>query len=511
VRVRADVPEWNRRQALVIAILFVLLLTALGAVLNVGGLRKGLLSGHRSPRIQSLAVLPLVSLSHDPEQDYFADGMTDELITNLAHIRELRVVSRTSVMHYKGTKKTLPEIARELNVDALVEGTVLREGKRVRISAQLVRGSADSHLWAKAYTRDLSDVLVLQEEMAREIAGEITINLSPREKAVLASARQVNPEAHELYLKGRCFWNKRTREALQKSLEYFQQAIEKDPNNALAYAGVADAYFVMGAYHILPVPKADAKAEAAAMKALQLDNTLAEAHTALANVRCNAWDYQGAEKEFKKAIELNPGYATAHQWYGAGPLVNFGRFDEAIAEVQKAESLDPLSLIISAQVGWVLFYARHYDQAIAQQKKTLEMDPDFAYAHNWLMNTYVAKGMFDEALAENAKTNGGKPERELTARVAALQGKPGEVIRLIQRMKGREKEFEDRGDGGFFVDWMAIHYSLIGEKDQALLYLEKGYRKHSEEIQYLKVEREFDPLRSDPRFRELERRAGLPE
>jgi TolB-like protein/DNA-binding winged helix-turn-helix (wHTH) protein len=489
--------------------LAIALLVVIGGGWKIAGLRSPLFGGSRIPRIRSLAVLPLENLSRDPEQEYFADGMTDELITDLAHIGELRVVSRTSVMHYKGTKKTLPEIARELSVDAVVEGSVLREGNRVRISAQLVRASTDTHLWANSYARDLPNVLALQDELAREIAKQITVQLTPNEQAELARARPVNPEAHELYLKGRFYWNKRTRETLKKSLAYFQQAIEKDPNDALAYAGLADAYAMLaaGEYSVMPWAEAGPKAEAAAIKALQLDDSLAEAHTSLGYVKCDLWDYQGAEREFKRAIELNPGYATAHQWYAECPLVPFGRFSEAIAEIRKAESLDPLSLIISAEVGSVLSTARQYDQAIAQETKTLEMDPDFAVAHDRLADVYLAKRMFNEFLAERLKLIGHQ-DRESSAVVAALQGKPDELIQFIKRMKSRRKEFDEKGSE--FDGWMARLYIAIGDKDQALLCLDKAYQEHSEVIQILRVAPEFDPLRSDPRFQDLLRRAGLP-
>jgi tetratricopeptide (TPR) repeat protein len=360
---------------------------------------------------------------------------------------------------------------------------------------------------ANSYSRDLPNVLALQDELAREIVKEITVQLTPRERAHLASARSVNPEAHELYLKGRFYWNKRTPETLKKSLAYFQQAVAKDSNDALAYAGMADAYAMLGAgeYHVLPAAEGDPKAEAAAIKALQLDDSLAEAHTSLAYIRCNAWDYQGAEKEFKRAIELNPGYATAHQWYAECPLVPFGRFSEAVAEMRKAESLDPLSLIISSEVGSVLYQARQYDQAIAQEKKTLELDPDFAVAHDRLADVYLAKRMFNEFLAERLKLIGHK-DRESSAVVAALQGKPDELIQFIKRMESRRKQLEKDSE---FDGWLARLYIDIGDKDQALLCLERAYQVHSEVIQGLKVAPEFDPLRSDPRFQDLVRRAGL--
>src|ERR1700745_351860 len=351
--------------------------------------------------IRSLAVLPLESLSTDASQDYFADGMTDELISDLGQIGALRVISRTSVMTYKNARKPLPQIARELSVDAVVEGTVLRSGDRVRITAQLIEASTDKHLWSKSYEGELRDTLALQNEVARNIADQIRINLNPQEQAALKNVRVVNPEAYESYLKGRYFWNKRTADGLKVALAYFNQATGEDPKYARAYSGLADTYVLLGdwEYGVLTPNEAFPKAKAAAIKALELDNTLSDAHTSLASLGMFDWDWRSAGEEFRRAIELNPGYATAHQW-DAWHLDLLGRKSEAIAEMRKAESLDPLSLIISADMADVLFVVGLYDESIRQSRKTLEMDPNFAIAHFELGQAYAQKRMYSEAIAE---------------------------------------------------------------------------------------------------------------
>ncbi len=352
--------------------------------------------------IRSIAVLPLENLSGDASQNYFADGMTDELITDLAQISALRVISRTSVMVYKGARKPLPQIAHELNVDAVVEGTVLRSGDQVRITAQLIEASTDKHLWSQSYEGELRDTLALQNRVATAIADQIRINLTPREQAALKNVKVVNPEAYESYLKGRYFWNKRTADGLKVALAYFKQAVEEDPKYAQAYSGLADTYALLGdwQYAVMTPKEAFPKAKAAAIKALELDSTLGEAHNSLAFVLDGFdWDFDSAGKEFRRAIELNPGYATAHHWY-AWHLSLLGRFDEAIAEMRKAENLDPLSLIINADLAELLVLAHSYDESIRQSRKTIEMDPNFALAHNQLAQAYLQKHMYDEAVAE---------------------------------------------------------------------------------------------------------------
>jgi TolB-like protein/DNA-binding winged helix-turn-helix (wHTH) protein/Flp pilus assembly protein TadD len=494
------------------AAIFVMVLAAFTA--NVGGWRDRLVggsgTGSNPDHIQSLAVLPLANLSRDPGQDYFADGMTEALITDLAQIGSLRVISRTSVMHYKGTSKTLPEIGRELKVDVVVEGAAQTSGGRVRITAQLIRAADDRHLWAESYERDVRDVLALQDEVARTIANEIKVKLTPQEQGLLTSARPVNPQAHELYLKGRYYWNKRTPEALNKSLEYFREAIDKDPSYALGYAGMADAYAMLGSgeYGILPPKEAFPKAEAAAMKALELDSALAEPHATLGYSKDFDWDWQGAEREFKQAIDLNPGYTTAHHWY-ALHLTTLGRNTEAIAEIRKAQSLDPLSLIISADVAWVFYFARRYEQEGEQARKTLEMDSTFPIAHMYLSYSYLHMGKHKEAVAEMKKavdlSGGSLPMVGNLAYIYALAGRRYEAIKILNYLKARSKrEFVS-------PDVLAQIYTGLGDKDHAIAWLEKGYEQRSDFTGLLKVLPELDPLRSDPRFEALVRRVGLPQ
>src|SRR5271170_2271747 len=398
-------------------------------------------SGGAAPVIRSLAVLPLESLSNDDSQDYFADGMTDELITDLGQISALRVISRTSVMTYKHARKPLPQIARELNVDAVVEGTVLRSGDQVRITAQLIQASDDKHLWAQSYEGDLRDTLALQNQVARAIAEQIRINLNPQEQAALKKVAVVDPEAYESYLKGRYFWNKRTADGLKAALAYFDQAIEEDPKYAEAYSGSADTYALLGdwQYAVMTTKEALPKAKAAAVKALDLDSTLGEAHNSLAFCLDGFdWDFEGAGKEFRRAIELNPGYATAHHWY-AWHLSLLGRYDEAIAEMRKAENLDPLSLIINADLAEILGLAHAYDESILQSRKAIEMDPNFALAHNQLGQAYLQQHMYKEAVVELQKAvqlSGGSPTCIANlARAYALSGRRNEALTLLSDLK----------------------------------------------------------------------------
>ena len=464
--------------------------------------------GHRSAAIRSLAVLPLENLSGDAAQSYFSDGMTDELITDLAQISALRVISRTSVMTYKGAHKTLPQIARELNVDAVVEGTVLRAGDQVRITAQLIDASTDKHIWSQSYEGDLRDTLALQDQVARAIAEQIQINLTPREQAALKSVRVVNPESYESYLKGRYFWNKRTADGLRVALAYFNQATEEDPNYAQAYSGLADTYALLGdwQYAVMTPKEAFPKAKTAALKAVELDSSLGEAHNSLAFVLDGFdWNLDSGGKEFRKAIELNPGYATAHQWY-AGHLALLGQYDEAIVEMKKAESLDPLSLIINADLAELLVLAHSYDEAIAQSRKTIEMDPNFAMAHNQLAQAYLQKHMYDQAIAElqNAvQLSGGSPTCIANlARAYSLSGKRSEAMKLLNDLKSSSTAKSSHASE------VAAIYASLGDKDEAMNWLEKGYAERFNPGVLIRPA--FDPLRSDPRFQHLVQRVGLP-
>jgi TolB-like protein/DNA-binding winged helix-turn-helix (wHTH) protein/Flp pilus assembly protein TadD len=460
-----------------------------------------------SPVIRSLAVLPLESLSNDASQDYFADGMTDELISDLGQISALRVISRTSVMSYKHVRKPLPEIARELDVDAVVEGTVLRSGDRVRITAQLIDASTDKHLWSESYEGEFRDTLALQNEVARAVADQIRVNLNPQEQIALKNVRVVDPAAYESYLKGRYFWNKRTANGLNVALAYFDQAIDEDPKYAQAYSGLADTYALLGdwQYAVMAPKEALPKAKAAATKALELDNTLGEAHNSLAFVLDGFdWDLDSGGKEFRRAIQLNPGYATAHHWY-AWHLALLDRYDEALVEMRKAENLDPLSLVINADLAELLILAHSYDESIQQSRKTIEMDPNFALAHNQLAQAYLQKRMTDEAITELRKAvqlSGGSPTCIANlARAYAASGKPSEAAKLLSDLMKRSSPNYS------YASEIAMIYASLGDTNRAMNWLEKGYDERFNPGVLLRPG--FDPLRSDPRFEDLAHRVGL--
>jgi TolB-like protein/DNA-binding winged helix-turn-helix (wHTH) protein/Tfp pilus assembly protein PilF len=463
---------------------------------------------HPSLVIRSLAVLPLESLSNDASQDYFADGMTDELISDLGQISALRVISRTSVMAYKHTRKPLPQIARELNVDAVVEGTVLRSGDQVRITAQLIEASSDNHLWSQSYQGELQDTLALQSKVAKAIADQIRINLNPREQAALENVKVVNPQAYESFLKGRYFWNKRTADALKVALAYFNQAIDEDPKYAEAYSGLADTYALLGDWQYAAMTPKEAlpKAKAAAIKALELDTALGEAHNSFAFcLDAFDWDFDSAGKEFRRAIELSPSYATAHHWY-AWHLSVLGQYDEAIAEMRKAQNLDPLSLIINADLAELLVIAHSYDESIRQSRKTIEMEPNFALAHNQLGLAYLQKHLNDKAVAELQKAvqlSGGSPTCVANlASAYVVSGNRNEAVKLVSDLKKRSRPSYS------YAPEIAVIYAALGDTDQAMNWVEKGYEERFNPSVLLRPG--FDSLRSDPRFRDLARRIGLP-
>lgn len=462
----------------------------------------------RAPVIRSLAVLPFESLSSDASQDYFADGMTDELISDLGQISALRVISRTSIMTYKHARKPLPQIARELNVDAIVEGTVLRSGGRVRITAQLIEASADKHLWSQSYEGELRDTLALQNKVAQAIADQIRISLNPQEQAALKNVKVVNPEAYVSYLKGRYFWNKRTAESLKVALAYFNQAIEEEPRYAQAYSGLADTYALLGdwQYAVMTPKEALPKAKAAATKALELDGALGEAHNSLAFCLDGFdWDLESAGKEFRKAIELNPGYATGHHWY-AWHLALLRQYDEAIVEMRKAETLDPLSLVINADLAELLALAHSYDESIRQSQKTIEMDPNFGLAHNHLGQAYLLKHMNDEAVTELQRAvqlSGRSPTCMANlARAYVASGRRSEAVKLLNELKKRATPGASHGTE------IAVIYAALGDRDQAMNWLQKGFEERFNPGVLLRPG--FDPLRTDPRFEDLVRLVGLP-
>jgi TolB-like protein/DNA-binding winged helix-turn-helix (wHTH) protein/Tfp pilus assembly protein PilF len=478
-----------------------LLLVSLGAW-------KLYFSNRPSPVIRSLAVLPLESLSSDASQDYFADGMTDELITDLGQISALRVISRTSVMAYKHARKPLPQIARELNVDAVVEGTVLRSGDQVRITAQLIEAATDKHLWAQSYEGELRNALSLQNNVAKAIADEIRINLNPQEQAALKKVTVVDPEAYESYLKGRYFWNKRTADGLSKAIDYFNEAIKRKPDYAQAYAGLADSYALAGdwKYGVLDPKEAYPKAKAAAAKAIALDGTLGEAHISLAFCLENFdWDSESAGREFTQGIELSPRYAIGHEWYG-WHLAALGRHDEAIAEVDKAASLDPLSPSIGADLAEELLVAHRFDEAIKQIRKTIILEPFFGPAHYVLGQALVQKHNYNEAIAELQKAIELSPgSTAFTANLAyayAVSGMRDEAAKKLDDMKNRSPQaFSNAPE-------IAMVYIGLDQKDQAMAWLEKGFAERFSP--WVLMRPCFDPLRSDPDFEDLVRRMGRP-
>ena len=466
-----------------------------------------------SPVVKSLAVLPLENVSGDPAQEYFADGMTDELITDLAQISSLRVISRTSAMQYKGAHKSLPEIARELAVDGIVEGTVFRSGRRVRITSQLIYAPSDQHLWAHSYERDLPDVLTLQNEIAQAVAHEVGATIIGKQVSVRAvspevSVRAASPEAYESYLKGRYYFNQRTGNALNKSIEEFQEAIAREPNYALAYSGLADAYAMLGFRGHFPSEDALSLAKAAASKAIALDETLAEPHASLAFIaETHEWDWAAAEREYKRALELNPGDARAHHWY-AGYLMYVGRFDEGIAEAERARDLDPLSLPVNNALAGRLLTAGRVDEALRQLQKTLGMNPKFAPAHQTLGWILLNKGKHQEAIREfqQAVQLAGPDDMDLTLDLGyayATVGNQNEARRILAKMK----KLHERGLVPSAP--VGILYGALGDLNDAFAWLDKAYKERDPELTYLKVGRRFEPLRNDPRLQKLLLRMGL--
>jgi len=410
-------------------------------------------------------------------------------------------------MHYKGTNKSLPEIARELNVDAVVEGTVQRSGDRVHVSAQLIRAASDSHLWAAEYDRDLRDALDLQSEVARAIADEVRIKITPAEQKLLITKRAVTREAIDTYLQGRYFLNQSTEQDLRKAVAYFEAAIKADPNYAQAYAGLADAYNRLGTTMIGELPPLEARrtAESAARKALEIDNEVAEAHAALAYVNHFNWNWAVAEEEFKRSLELNPNYANAHRQY-AVYLVARGRVDEALAEIDRAQEIDPLSLFISSSRGFILQNARRYEDAIDQLRRVIALEPD-QYQANWFLGiTYVANRQFDEAIAASEKAvavSGRSPAALGPLGMAyGFAGRKREANKILNELLQLQKQR--------YLTPMALVYVYIGlgNKDQAFAWLEKAYQERSNHLSFSKVSPTFDSLRSDPRFADLLRRIG---
>jgi TolB-like protein/DNA-binding winged helix-turn-helix (wHTH) protein/Tfp pilus assembly protein PilF len=461
--------------------------------------------------IQSIAVLPFASLSDDPEQEYFSDGVTDELITRLAQLHSLRVISRSSVMRYKGTRKSVQEIAAELGVEAIVEGTVSRSPERVRVSAQVIRVKPEEHLWAQHYDRPPGDLVALQEQLAREIADGIRVQLSAGERTALGAQRKVDPVAHEAFLKGRYFWTRRNQASTRRAQEFFQAAIDADPDYAPAYAGLADSFITLSLpealQEALPPEAAYPQARAAVLRAIELDATLGEAHATLAHILFQYdRDWDAADREFRRAIELSPNYANAHQWFALS-LFWRGRVDEALREVRQAHELDPLSLVVNANECFILGGAGQFDAAIAQCRRTLELEPKFALARYRFGQVLIMQGKYAEAVPELRQTvelSGRCPRAVAELALAlALSGdmkEPAQLLASLQAEAGR------RYVGQFDL---AVIHAALGQQELALTALEQAYDEHSPSLSLVGWSPAFSALRGTPRFIEIERRIGL--
>src|SRR5438094_7569361 len=451
---------------------------------------------------KSIAVLPFDNLSGDPQNAYFSEGVQDEILTRLAKIAELKVISRTSTQRFKSAPNDLRQIAQQLGVANILEGSVQKANDQVRVNVQLINALTDAHLWADTYDRKLTDIFAVETEIAKTVADMLQAKLTGSEQHVIAARPTANTEAHQLYLKGRFFWNKRTGNDLKKSIDYFEQALAADPSYALGYAGVADAYVFLPGYTAGAPGDYYPKGKAAAKKALELDETLAEAHTTLAlAIWYYDFDFKRANREFQRAIELNPNYATGHQQYGNNTLSALGRFDDAIVEGKRAVELDPLSLVINADLGMNYYYARRYDEAIEQLRKTLEMDPGYYYAHVNLGEVFSAKRAFDEAISEYQKARALNDDPfvlGLLGHAYASSGNKSEALTILELLKEVSRQR--------YVSMysFAIVYLALGDKQDALRWLEQCYQDRAgADIGWIRVDALVDPLRGDPRFEAL--------
>lgn len=458
--------------------------------------------------IQSLAVLPFVNVSGDPKMEYLSDGIAESIITNLSQSPNLGVISFNSVMRYKNEPPDPQTLGRQLDVQAVLMGRLVNRGNNLAVSAELVDTRNNRQIWGYQYNRELSDILSIQQDISREIYENLSLRLSGEEKSRLARRSTANAEAYQLYLQGRYQWNKRTLDAMQQSIEYFQLAIREDPEYALAHAGLADAYALLADYNVLPANEVMPRVKEAALRALALDDTLAEAHTSLAWAHFTYdWSWPDAEREFKRALELNPKYPVAHYWYGEY-LTALGRFNEALSEMNRARELDPLSLIINLALGYRSYYARQYDQAIERCQEVLAMDPNFAVAHMLLGWAYEQTGMYEDGTAELQKalslSGGGSNELAALGYAYAVAGRRSDAVRIVGELKERSTQT--------YVQpvWRAVIHSALDEKDQAFDWLDLAYQDRSGWLVYLNVAPMFDNLRSDPRFSDLIRRVGLP-
>src|SRR6266540_3016338 len=451
-----------------------------------------------APNEKSIAVLPFADLSQARDQEYFCDGIHEEILTRLSKIRDLKVISRTSTQRFKSAPKNLPEIARQLGVAAILEGTVQKAGDQIRVHVQLINAGNDSHLWAEKYDRKLTDVFGVESEIAKAIAENLAAKLTHTEERAVSAKPTNNPAAYELYLQGRYFWNRRDREGFRRAIELFTKATELDPNYALAYAGIADTYALLPMYGFAPARDSYPKAKAAALKALQLDDTLAEAHASYGNVLLSDFDWVRSRRELERAIELNPNYSTAHQWLGSDNLMNSGELDRGLAEVRRARELDPLSPIVNTILGIAYYLRREYADAVTQFHKTFEIDPNFLLAHVMLGQTLVMQGAIDEGIAEAQKArqiNGDVGVLSILGYAYARKGDREQALKILDQLKAEsQKEFVPAVDFAFL-------YIGLGDKEQALDWLKKGYEDRSSGT--IKVDPVCDPLHGDPRYERL--------
>lgn len=454
-----------------------------------------------------MAVLPFENLTGEPGQEYLTDGITEEMITQLGNLNpeRLAVIARTSAMHYKNGRTSVGQIARELGVQYVLEGSVRRDLNHVRITAQLIQTKDQSEVWAREYDRELTGLLTLQSEVAREIADEIELPLGNRNPGLRSGHSGANADAYDFYARGQYHFSERSAAELQKAIGFFQEATSKDPSYARAYAAIADCYALLPGYSGRPQPEFAAPARSAALRALQIDPNLPEAHTALALIVQNYdWDWPTAEKEFRHAIELNPNYATAHHYWYAEHLMWRGRFDEALAEIEKARQLDPLSLIIAADTGAVFYFSRQYDRAIQKWRSVLDVDPNFTRAH-LIMAAYAQKGMFADAVADMAKLPQFPPAWRWS-HLAYINGRARNTAQarycLSRLLTLSRREQAD-------PITLVLAYTGIGDRQNALSSLEKAFAEHSNQLTGLKVDPIFDPLRGDPRFEKVVREVGL--
>ncbi len=502
-RLMAGVSTPKRKVRRLVAIVLCILLIAFA-----GYWWKGKKETASATKIKSLAVLPLQNLSGDPQQAYFADGMTEELITQLSKISALKVISRTSSLQYKETRKPLRQIAEELRVDALIEGSVFREGNQVRVSVQLIQGATDQHFWAQSYLREMHGILALHSEIATAVAREISAKLSPEEQQRLASTRPLNPASHEAYLKGIYFMRQVTPEGIKKGLEFVQQAVSLDENNALALAAMAHAYWSLGFLILMPSQEAYMKSKDAALRAIELDENLAEAHYELAMIlHFYEWNQAIAKQEFQRALQLKPNDGVIRSDYGHY-LARMGEHEQALIEAKKAEEHDPLNLYMVSNLAGVLVLSRRYDEAIAQYKKVLELSPKDSVAQMELEFTYIAKGMFQEAESEIKKNLQIYPSSPILLHdlgvTYARMGRRNEAVQILNTLEERRKQEP------ISPYMLADLYLYIGNKDRSLDWLEKAVEERDNWLVYLYADPLFDPLHNEPRFQAVLKRVGLP-